>query len=310
MKVLYSLIILTFLSHTIVAQTISDIDGNIYNTVTIGTQIWTTENLKTTNYSDGSPIIYEAIDSIWGGLTSAAFSTYNNDSTKTVEFGNLYNYYAVIDSRNLCPSGWHIPSDSEWTTLINYLGGDSVAGGKMKEIGLTHWQFSNTGADNSSGLTVIPAGYRYSNYGFNKGGFHGLNGNAAIWTSTSSSDSTSLAKYFYPGSASVGYLNQSNSYGMSVRCISDTRITNIIEVKIDNTKLNIYPNPSTGLFYVDIQNLKINQDYIINIYDLNGKIILKVINSNSIDLTNYPKQTFILELLSGTKIYHGKMMNK
>lgn len=309
MKVFYSSIILILLSHTIVAQTISDINGNVYNTVNIGTQIWTTENLKATNYSDGSSILYESIDSIWGGLTTAAFSTFNNDLTNTEEYGNLYNFYAVIDSRNLCPTGWHIPSESEWTTLITYLGGDSIAGGKMKEVGFTHWQNPNTGADNSSELTIIPAGYRYSNYGFNKGGFQGINGNASIWTSTSSSDSTSKAKYFYPGTASVGHLDHSNSYGRSVRCISKNTSTNTLENKIENLTLKIFPNPSNGIFQVDIESVK-SIEYKITIYDLNGKVIKKVMNTNLIDLSNYNKQIFIVELISKSETFYGRIMLK
>ena len=247
-------------------QTISDLDGNVYNTVTIGTQIWTVENLKTTKYSNGDAINYEAVDTVWGGLTVPAFSIYNNDTTYQNEYGNLYNFYAVEDSRNLCPSGWHIPSNSEWILLIDLLGGDLIAGGKMKEAGLTHWMSPNTGADNSSGLTVIPAGYRYSDNGFNQGGFHGLNGNGGIWSSTSSSDSTSIAKYFYPGSASVGEIDNKKSYGFSVRCVSDEQ-TGINENERLND-INLYPNPTSDLLTIPIDGQKT-----ILITNVHGQII-------------------------------------
>ncbi len=265
-------------------QTISDIDGNVYNTVSIGTQTWTVQNLKTTKYSNGDSIQYEAVDSVWGGLTSPAFSIYNNDTTYRNEYGNLYNFYTVVDSRNLCPSGWHVPSDNEWTILITFLGGDTIAGGKMKETGLTHWILPNTGEDNSSGLTVIPAGYRYSNNGFNHGAFHGLNGNGGIWTSTNTSDSSAIAKYFYPGSASVGQIDNRKSYGWSVRCVSDVQ-TSINENEKWND-IKIFPNPTSNLLTIPIDGQKI-----IVITNLQGQIIKTI--------KTYTKTISISDLATG-----------
>ena len=275
-------------------QTVSDIDGNIYNTVTIGTQTWTKENLKTTKYSNGVPIQYVAVDTIWGGLTIPAFCTYNNDTAYRQEYGNLYNFYAILDSRNVCPTGWHVPSNIEWNLLIAYLGGESIAGGKMKETGFTHWQTPNTGADNSSGLTVIPAGYRYSNNGFNHGGFHGLNGNGAIWTSTSSSDSTSIAKYFYPGSASVGLLDIMNSYGISIRCVSDASADINENEKLNG--INVFPNPTNYLLTIPIDGQK-------NIFitNMQGQIIKTIkTESQAISLADLPTGNYIVSVFSNS----------
>src|SRR5690606_33259564 len=105
---------------------------------------------------------------IWGNLTTGAWCYYNNDPANEIIYGKLYNWYAVNDPRGLAPVGWHIPSDSEWTILTDYLGGFEVAGGKMKETGTTHWANPNIGADNSSGFTGLPGGYRaYNSAEFN-----------------------------------------------------------------------------------------------------------------------------------------------
>lgn len=273
-------------------QTITDIDGNVYNTVNVGTQTWTTENLKTTRYSNGVPIQYVSVDTIWGGLTTAAFCTYNNDTTYRHEYGNLYNFYAVTESQNICPTGWHVPSDGEWSILTAYLGGDSIAGGKMKETGLTHWQFPNTGATNSSGLTVIPAGYRYSNNGFNHGGFNGLNGNGAIWTSTSSSDSTSIFKLFYPGSAEVGIINNMSSYGASVRCVSN--IPAGINEQGSLFDIKIFPNPTGDLLTIPIEGQKI-----IVITNLLGQTIKTIkTNEKTISLSDLVTGNYLVSVFN------------
>jgi uncharacterized protein (TIGR02145 family) len=133
-----------------------DIDGNYYTTVKIGTQVWIAENLRTTKYSNGTPIPYIEDNKTWSGLTlgvvkTGAYCWYNNDSAKYKNiYGALYNWYAIIDSNGLCPDDWHVPTDGEWAILENYLGGNSVAGGKMKETGLEHWISPNKDATNES----------------------------------------------------------------------------------------------------------------------------------------------------------------
>ncbi len=282
-------------------QTIADIDGNIYNTVTIGSQIWTKENLRTTKYSNGIPIHYEAVDSIWGGLTISAFCTYHNDTSYRHEYGNLYNFYAVIDSDKVCPAGWHVPSDGEWNILINYLGGDSIAGGKMREAGLTHWPTPNAGADNSSGLTVLPAGYRWSNYGFNPGKFNALNGNGAIWTTTNNSGSTAIAKYFYTGDAGVASLNFRNSYGMSVRCVSDVP-AGINETKTQQ-RISISPNPFSTQTTLTLQGTYHNPSLFI--YNLLGQEVRSIPIGTNTQITiprgNLPAGMYFYKLIEDNK---------
>jgi uncharacterized protein (TIGR02145 family) len=147
---------------------VKDIDNNRYEIETIGSQTWMAENLKTTRYNDGSaiPLIADD-DTAWGTASTnkaPAYTWYGNDVSNLITYGALYNWYAIDmllnGSKNVCPTGWHVPTDVEWTTLTNYLGGTGLAGGKMKEAGLAHWTSPNSGATNESGFAGLPSGYR------------------------------------------------------------------------------------------------------------------------------------------------------
>ncbi|MBN2001545.1 fibrobacter succinogenes major paralogous domain-containing protein [candidate division KSB1 bacterium] len=151
--------------------TVIDIDGNVYQTVKIGDQCWMAENLKVTHYSNGDSIPNVINDSEWSNLSTGAYCNYNNDENNVTSYGRLYNWFAVDDSRNIAPAGWHVPSDAEWKELEMYLGmSQSDAdgsyyrgtdeGGKLKETGTTHWISPNTGATNESGFSALPGGYR------------------------------------------------------------------------------------------------------------------------------------------------------
>jgi uncharacterized protein (TIGR02145 family) len=149
---------------------IADVEGNTYNTVRIGSQIWMQENLRATRYSDNSAIPLVTGFSAWVNLSTPGYCWYNNDeATNKTLYGALYNGFAVISTnnggKNVCPTGWHIPTDIEWETLVTYLGGDGVAGGKLKEMGIVHWQSPNEGATNENGFTALPAGVRWAGGG-------------------------------------------------------------------------------------------------------------------------------------------------
>jgi len=143
--------------------TMTDQDGNTYKTIKIGTQTWMAENLRTTKYRNGDLIPEVTDDATWEDLTTGALCTYENTTDKVhiATYGRFYNWYAAIDSRNIAPIGWHVPTKEEWTTLINYLGGASAAGGKMKEVGTTHWKSLSATATNESGFTALPSGSRW-----------------------------------------------------------------------------------------------------------------------------------------------------
>lgn len=197
-------------------STITDIDGNVYHFVTIGTQVWMVENLKTTKYRDGTAIPNVTNNAAWAALTTGAYCNYNNDVNSSTTYGRLYNWHTVNDSRNIAPTGWHVPTDAEWTTLTNYLGGENIAGGKLKEINTTHWTTPNAGADNSSGFTGLPGGYRYNN-----GLFVSVGNLGYFWSATQYDATYAWERYLnYYGSNIVSF-NLYKTYGFSVRCLRD-----------------------------------------------------------------------------------------
>jgi uncharacterized protein (TIGR02145 family) len=197
--------------------TVSDIEGNMYRTVTIGTQVWMVDNLKTTHYNNGTVIPNITADATWIALTSAAYCWYNNDLSNKTTYGALYNWYAVTTGR-LCPTGWHVPSDAEFTTLTNYLGGGAIAWGKIKEAGTLHWYTPNTGATNSSGFTALPGGGRSTNGLFEDMGEWGY-----YWSATESSTTNAweLDLSYDNNLDYSGRFNYSKHYGNSVRCLKD-----------------------------------------------------------------------------------------
>ncbi len=201
---------------------ISDIDGNIYPTVIIGTQEWMARNLKVSHYRNGEPIPNITTTAEWNDLATGAFCWYNNNSA-TFEplYGKLYNWFAVNDSRNLCPSGWHIPSDAEWTTLTDFLGGLSVAGGKLKETGTAHWYFT-TNATNETCFTGLPGGCR--NYWESGTGEFGYWKFFGWWWSADADPGIPTNAYFRDASVdnNTVYGNSVDKRGAnSVRCIKD-----------------------------------------------------------------------------------------
>jgi len=196
---------------------ITDIDGNVYDIVKIGTQVWMKQNLNVTHYRNGEAIPNVTDDGAWVGLTTGAYCNYNNDANNATTYGRLYNWYTVADARNFCPTGWHVPSDVEWTTLTTYLGGEGIAGGKLKEIGTNHWNSPNTGATNESGFSALPGGSRISSNGtFGNVGFY-----VSWWASTEYTSAYSIYRYMGWSSNSIYNYYNLNNDGLSVRCLKD-----------------------------------------------------------------------------------------
>jgi len=202
---------------TLKTGTMTDIDGNTYKTVKIGSQWWMAEDLRTTRYRDGTSIPNVTENSAWLALTAGAYCYYNNNSSYADTYGALYNWYAVNDSRNIAPSGWHVPTDAEWQILINFLGGDAVAGGKMKESGAEHWNSPNTGASNESGFTALPGGRHESITGF----FDNMGEFAFYWSATLFYGDYALYRSPYAHSSEVVRYDCSRRNGFSIRLVRD-----------------------------------------------------------------------------------------
>jgi uncharacterized protein (TIGR02145 family) len=217
--------------------TVTDIDNNVYNTVLIGTQCWTQSNLRVRRYSDGTQIRFDVsggstgdLSPTWGanGFGYGAYTLYAHDSISSpsnlTKYGYLYNWYSVVgvitdggtSTKSLCPIGWHVPTDAEWSTLTSYLG-SSIAGDKMKQIGTTLWNSPNTGTDNSNGFTALPGGNRVV-----EGTFGEIGNMAGFWSSTQGSDnSRGEVRFVYYNVASVFEADRSKPNGYSVRCLKN-----------------------------------------------------------------------------------------
>ncbi len=197
----------------------TDYDNNNYATVQIGTQIWMAENLKTTKYNNGISIPNVVDNLAWNNLTTPAYCWYdNNQSLYGNTYGALYNWFTV-NTGNLCPLGWHVPDSNECNQLATYLGGYSIAGGKLKETGLTHWINPNTGATNETGFTALPAGLRYAVGSFS---FDGITNEGYWWSSSEYDYYNSIYILVYEDMEKLGKYGFYRRYGISVRCLKNS----------------------------------------------------------------------------------------
>jgi uncharacterized protein (TIGR02145 family) len=192
----------------------TDQDGYAYKTVQIGDQEWFAENLRTTKYNDGTLIPNVTDANAWSTLSTGAYCFYDNKSSNNVIYGNLYNWYAV-DTKKLCPVGWHVPAEKEWDNLINYLGGNNLAGREMKSTGLWAWA-ENCKALNSSQFSALPGGYRSP-----KGVFADIYFDCYFFCSNELNESGALYFHLYHSVYNAGKNSSSKGYGFSVRCIKD-----------------------------------------------------------------------------------------
>lgn len=195
---------------------LKDADGNVYTTVTIGKQVWLKQSLKTTKYKNGDPIPVVSDNTAYSALTTGAVNNPENDATLVEPYGKTYNYFAVVDPRGLCPDGFHVPNDADWDELLTTLGGASIAGGKMKEVGTIHWDSPNSSATNSSGFTGLAAGFRaldgkYMHFGLSN----------YFWSTTEVSSTMANGWYLYYTYGTVLNGGYSKVQAFSVRCLKD-----------------------------------------------------------------------------------------
>ena len=216
-------------------STVTDFDGNVYHTINIGSQTWLKENLKSLHYCDGTEI--------------PDVVAYKNLDSLTEIYERLYTWDAAMrgttepGTQGVCPCEWHLPTSAEWAELENFLGGPSVAGGKMKEAGTEHWLPPNTGATNSSGFTGLPAG----EYDTNQGAFLLIHEYAVFWTSTSINNSMANERYLAYDNAASNSLNWYKTLKYSIRCVKD-ETTSVDEIGDNSTPVEFdlfqnFPNP-------------------------------------------------------------------
>jgi len=217
----------SFTTITSAPGTVIDIDGNVYNTITIGTQVWTKENLKVLHYRNGDPITNVTDNTSWSTLSTEAYCWYNDSIANGQVYGALYNWYAIHDARKICPVGWHVPSAAEWNILEKYLDPsvDTTAsvsvgtdiGSKLKEAGTTHWTTPNASATNASGFTGLPGGYRYSS-----GTFGTIHDRGLWWTATQVNIYNASIRYLGFDFTTIVVSNSGNlKAGYSLRLIKD-----------------------------------------------------------------------------------------
>ena len=287
---------------SIEAQTVTDVDGNTYNTISIGNQIWLTENLKVTKYNDQEPISLVLDDASWSTQTEPAYCYYLGDIANANIYGNLYNWHVINNAKNVCPSGYYVPSIADWEELITFVGGNAVAGGKLKEMGLNHWSDPNIGADNSSSFTLLPSGWRANNNGL----YENLSYMAYVWSSTSiDAQSSSIILVGYDSPAC--YTSDSHILtGLPIRCLKDKSAS--LNENLNQHPMIVYPNPAKNIITIESkQNLEIE------IFSIEGQKIksFKLINNKTdIDVLDLASGVYILNALTDKGIVTHKFIKE
>ncbi|MDF2435750.1 MAG: Microbial collagenase precursor [Bacteroidota bacterium] len=325
-KIILLFIGLSLLSMTNQAQTVTDVQGNVYNTIAIGTQLWMKENLRTGKYNDGTPITYPGVNNtLWQNNTNGAYAWLQNDSsTYAVTYGALYNWFAVSPTtnggKNICPLNWHVPTHNDFTTLeralctsgtcvtdfpfdlstIGYRGTNE--GNKMKESGTIHWNSPNAGT-NSSMFTGLPGCKRD-----NAGAFSTTPGTFGLWWTSTSYDATfafnRALSYNNAGVSRAHGYQKSNAF--SVRCVCDFTI-GVEEIEFEN-KIQIYPNPAVEKLTIDFD---LTQDLEMNLYNIIGKLVIqKNLSSgrNDIDISSLPKGIYLIRISSDAHAFQRKLV--
>jgi uncharacterized protein (TIGR02145 family) len=301
------------------SQTVTDFDGNVYHGITIGTQIWMIENLQTTHSRNGDPVTNITDNNQWFNLSTPAYCDYENNSGNSAIYGRIYNYFAVADSRNLAPDGWHVPSDAEWTILTDYLinngygyegSGLDIGKSMASKSGWNSFTLAGTtgndqSSNNASGFSALPGGGR-----FTSGGFFDVGTSVYWWSSTEASATSSWMRGInYDGSA-CGRGYKENVRGLSVRCISDSGVpTNEVKNETD-VDVKIYPNPASDKIFV----ITSGKEYTyLTINNLSGAYVfgkeLKNL-SNEIDISSLSKGIYVVKVSGINKTVQKKLIKE
>lgn len=287
------LLFLVLLQINLSAQTITDIDGNIYPTITIGSQTWMQENLKTTHFNNGIAIPTTTAATMVDS-TSLFQWAYNNDSNNINDYGRLYTWFTVVNSNQLCPTGWHVPDQTEWQTLSSFLGGETLAGSKMKETGTVHWSVTDSSVDNSSFFTGLPGGMRGNPMGFGNLGSYGN-----FWSSTPLGTISSFQRgiCFNLQATNSQFLESVAvaNCGMSVRCIKNSS-TSKENIGMEN-EIQVFPNPSLSHIFIQFESPVLSTLYM---YSIEGKLMLQkslTEKLNIIEIENLERGLYFLKIV-------------
>ncbi|MCB9222626.1 MAG: T9SS type A sorting domain-containing protein [Crocinitomicaceae bacterium] len=290
-KFLFSILSIFFIQKTVQAQTVSDIDGNVYPTVEIGKQVWMAANLKATHFSNGDTILTTSscYDTITDEFEPKYWWAYNcNDSLANI-YGYLYTWYVADDARNVCPEGWHVPSYPEYMILDEFLGGQEISGGKLKQSGLDCWKSPNTGATNEYGYNGVPNGHRSLN-----GYYDGLTKVSDVWTTNSGIKGAHDFDLNYDVASTISN-DDPKEFGFAIRCLRDEPSS--IEVPNNLSVVTVYPIPTTDELWI---NTKYNSKTTFEIIALDGKSYMKGtlnIGVNQLDVRTLNAGIYIIRII-------------
>ena len=270
------------------------------------------ENLKTTKYRDGSSIPNLADSALWHNATKGGYCDYHNLASEGAKYGHLYNWYAADTSLNIAPVGWHVSTDAEWTTLVNFLGGANIAGVKIKESCNTRWaRLDTTWGSNISGFTALCTNFR-NGKGANIDWSMAPNNDhdSFLWTSTNSTTTTAYVNALRWCYKDVWRCNcVSKAMGAVVRCVKDSQSTGINDINYLN-EFKIYPNPSNDKIQIDFTE---NQNIKMQVYNMIGKCVLqKELNNmqNKIDISSLSKGIYEIKLIGSNWSAQSKLVKE
>jgi uncharacterized protein (TIGR02145 family) len=307
MKKNYALIVITLLSiFTIKAQTITDIEGNIYNTVTIDNQEWMKENLRVAHYRNGDSIFstIPANLDITNQIEPKYQWAFDGIESNVIGYGRFYTWYALMDGRGVCPIGWTVPTNDDWKQLEMFLGmtqaqvdssdnwRGTTEGGKLKETGLTYWYTPNLGATNETGFTAYGSGLKYRH-----GDFDDKLHFAYLWTSSQLDGNIAWCHTLGFMYSKIGLFFMNKDFGLSVRCIKNVATYNN-EMK-STTSFKIYPNPANDYLIIQNQTTIRNEKLVIK-NEIGQNIITSIINGNQthLDISRLKQGIYFVEVWS------------